>query len=54
MKIRAYKDNDKHEVISLWKERGLLASQNDPSKESSENLKLVLICFWWATARTEL
>lgn len=40
MKIRAYKESDKDEVISLWKECGLVAPQNDPAKDIDRKLKV--------------
>lgn len=40
MKIRTYEDKDKDEVIALWKECGLVAPQNDPSKDIERKLKV--------------
>ncbi len=40
MKVRAYNDNDKEEVISLWDECGLVVPQNDPSKDIERKLKV--------------
>lgn len=40
MKIRAYKESDKDEVISLWNECGLVAPQNDPAKDIERKLKV--------------
>jgi len=33
MEIRVYRDSDKEDVISLWRECGLVAIQNDPAKD---------------------
>ena len=38
MIIREYKATDKNEVISLWHECGLIAPQNDPSKDIERKL----------------
>jgi ribosomal protein S18 acetylase RimI-like enzyme len=40
MKIRAYEENDKNEVISLWRDCGLVAPQNDPDKDIERKLKV--------------
>ena len=40
MKIRAYSKTDKDEVISLWRECGLVAPQNDPAKDIERKLKV--------------
>jgi len=40
MKVRAYNDSDKEEVISLWDECGLVVPQNDPSKDIERKLKV--------------
>ena len=40
MKIRAYKESDKDQVISLWNECGLVAPQNDPTKDIKRKLKV--------------
>ena len=39
MEIRAYKDADKNDVISLWNECGLVAPQNDPVKDIARKLQ---------------
>jgi len=40
MKVRAYQQNDKTEVISLWTECGLVATQNDPIKDINRKLRV--------------
>lgn len=30
MKVRVYSNDDRDDVISMWKECGLVAPQNDP------------------------
>ncbi len=40
MKVRAYNDSDKEEVISLWDECGLVVPQNDPSKDIERKLQV--------------
>ncbi|MCZ0867236.1 GNAT family acetyltransferase [Dasania sp. GY-19] len=40
MKIRAYNESDKEEVISLWSDCGLVAPQNDPAKDIERKLKV--------------
>jgi len=40
MKIRAYIETDKADVIALWKECGLVAPQNDPTKDIQRKLKV--------------
>tara|TARA_B110000977_G_C10969853_1_gene451902 strand:+ start:885 stop:1088 length:204 start_codon:yes stop_codon:yes gene_type:complete len=40
MKIRGYKESDKDQVISLWNECGLVAPQNDPTKDVKRKLKV--------------
>ncbi len=40
MKIRAYDEQDKNEVISLWHECGLVVPQNDPVKDIERKLKV--------------
>ena len=40
MKIRAYHENDKDQVIVLWSECGLVVSQNDPVKDIERKLKI--------------
>ena len=40
MKIRAYHENDKDQVIVLWNECGLVVSQNDPVKDIERKLKI--------------
>ena len=40
MKIRAYNENDRDEVISLWNECDLVAPQNDPFKDIERKLKV--------------
>ena len=38
MKIREYDKHDKDEVIALWRECGLVASQNNPVKDIERKL----------------
>jgi ribosomal protein S18 acetylase RimI-like enzyme len=38
MEIRPYLENDRNEVISLWRECGLVAPQNDPVKDIERKL----------------
>lgn len=38
MKIRAYEEKDKNEVIALWRECGLVVPQNDPAKDIERKL----------------
>ncbi|MEO0368280.1 MAG: GNAT family acetyltransferase [Pseudomonadota bacterium] len=40
MKIRAYASEDREAVISLWKECGLIAPQNNPDKDIDRKLKV--------------
>lgn len=40
MKIRAYEQKDREEVISLWNECGLVVPQNDPAKDIERKLKV--------------
>jgi ribosomal protein S18 acetylase RimI-like enzyme len=40
MKIRAYEEKDKEEVILLWSECGLVVPQNDPLKDIARKLKV--------------
>lgn len=40
MKIRAYRDKDKEDVISLWDECGLVVPQNDPARDIERKLKV--------------
>ncbi|EAQ98762.1 GNAT family acetyltransferase [Congregibacter litoralis] len=40
MKIRAYNENDKNEVISLWGDCGLTVAQNDAAKDIERKLKV--------------
>jgi ribosomal protein S18 acetylase RimI-like enzyme len=40
MKIRAYEETDREEVISLWKECGLVVPQNDPVRDIDRKLKV--------------
>ena len=40
MQLRPYQHNDKDELIALWRECGLLAPQNDPSKDIARKLKV--------------
>jgi ribosomal protein S18 acetylase RimI-like enzyme len=40
MKIRAYRENDKKDVISLWSDCGLIVPQNDPVKDIDRKLKV--------------
>ena len=40
MNIRSYKPDDKEAIIDLWRECGLLASQNDPAKDIERKLKV--------------
>lgn len=38
MKIRTYQDTDQNNVISLWKDCGLVKPQNDPVKDIERKL----------------
>ncbi len=40
MEIRAYKENDKNDVISLWQECGLVVAHNDPEKDIDRKIKV--------------
>lgn len=40
MKIRIYEEKDKDEVISLWRECGLVVPQNNPAKDIERKLKV--------------
>ncbi len=40
MKIRTYDIADKEQVIALWKECGLVVSQNDPGKDIDRKLEV--------------
>ena len=40
MKIRAYTEKDKDDIISLWRECGLVTPQNDPAKDIERKLKV--------------
>ena len=40
MQLRPYQPTDKDELIALWRECGLLAPQNDPSKDIARKLKV--------------
>jgi len=40
MKIRAYQEKDRGEVLSLWKECGLVVPQNDPAKDIDRKLRV--------------
>ncbi len=40
MKIRAYEEQDKEAVISLWNECGLIAPQNNPAKDIERKLNV--------------
>ncbi|MFK8049597.1 MAG: GNAT family acetyltransferase [Halioglobus sp.] len=40
MKIRAYQENDRNQVISLWEECDLVVPQNDPAKDIDRKLKV--------------
>lgn len=40
MKIRAYTQQDKEDVISLWDECGLVVPQNNPAKDIERKLKV--------------
>ena len=40
MKVRAYSENDREEVIALWSECGLVMPQNDPAKDIERKLKI--------------
>jgi len=40
MKIRAYEEKDKNDVISLWDECGLVVPQNNPAKDIERKLKV--------------
>ena len=40
MKIRAYDEKDKENIISLWRECGLVVPQNDPGKDIERKLNV--------------
>ncbi len=40
MKIRAYEETDRADVITLWSDCGLVKPQNDPSKDIDRKLKV--------------
>ena len=40
MKIKAFEDRYKGEVVELWRECGLVAAQNDPAKDIERKLKV--------------
>jgi ribosomal protein S18 acetylase RimI-like enzyme len=40
MKIRTFEEQDKNEVIALWRECGLVVPQNDPTKDIERKLKV--------------
>lgn len=40
MNIQPYQDKYKNSVISLWKESGISAPQNDPSKDIERKMKV--------------
>jgi len=40
MKIRTFEEQDKNEVIALWRECGLVVPQNDPAKDIERKLKV--------------
>ena len=40
MKIRAYEEKDKNEVIALWRECGLVVPQNNPAKNIKRKLNV--------------
>jgi ribosomal protein S18 acetylase RimI-like enzyme len=40
MRVRAYNESDKEDVIALWHECGLVAPQNDPAKDIERKLKV--------------
>ena len=40
MDIRAYRDTDKHEIIALWHDCGLVVPQNDPAKDIDRKLQV--------------
>jgi ribosomal protein S18 acetylase RimI-like enzyme len=40
MQIRAYSEEDKEEVISLWDECGLVVPQNDPARDIERKLRV--------------
>ncbi|MEI8633850.1 hypothetical protein P4S72_20690 [Vibrio sp. PP-XX7] len=53
MEIRAYEAKDKHQVIFLWNECGLVVPQNDPEKALNGNFSAIQICFWSGFKRTK-
>lgn len=40
MKVRVYEEQDRNSVITLWRECGLVAPQNDPDKDIDRKLKV--------------
>ena len=54
MKIRAYKDTDKDAVISLWNERGLATSRNDPARDIELKMRVDPDLFLVGVIETEL
>ncbi|MFL0800190.1 MAG: GNAT family acetyltransferase [Agarilytica sp.] len=40
MKIRAYEEKDRREVIALWRDCDLVKPQNDPNKDIDRKLKV--------------
>lgn len=40
MKVRVYSNDDRDDVISMWKECGLVAPQNDPVKDIERKRKV--------------
>lgn len=40
MKVRLFMEQDRHQVICLWKEAGLITLQNDPDKDIDRKLKV--------------
>ena len=54
MKIRAYEEKDKNEVISLWNECGLVVPQNDPAKDIERKFKVDPDLFLIGTHENEI
>ena len=40
MKMRAYKEEDRDDVVALWKECGLVMPQNNPVKDIGRKLRV--------------
>ncbi len=38
--IRAFRENDRDEVITLWRDCGLVVPQNDPARDIARKLKV--------------